>query len=65
MFLSILHVSDMQKRTYCYNYIHSSQCYCSADIDQLLNESVKIVGLREYDSNYKNNLEIINKIKRE
>ena len=54
LFIMVLNVSDMDKRQYCYNYIQSAQCYCiGADINQLLNDSVAITGIIEFNSTEK------------
>lgn len=47
LFLSILHVKDMEKREFCYNYIVSAQCVCNSDVDQLLNTTVKIANVKD------------------
>ena len=47
LFLMIMDVADMEKREFCYNYIHSAQCVCNADVNQLLNDSVKIANVRD------------------
>lgn len=45
LFAMILDVEDMEKRQYCRNYIYRAHCWCEADVEQLLNDSVKIANL--------------------
>jgi len=47
--MMILNVSEMDKRQFCYNYIESSNCECiGVDVTQLLNDTVRISGIRNY-----------------
>ena len=49
LFMMILNVSEMDKRQFCYNYIESSNCNCVAtDVTQLLNDTVRISGIRDH-----------------
>jgi hypothetical protein len=60
LILYVLHVSQMEKREWCSQYIATSQCVCiGTDTSQLLNDSVDIVLPNYKRNSIENNFTLV------